>query len=1191
MNFTPLKRILLLLGLTTPVLAGPVSPPAGNFILNVSTTSSRPAFSVYAGTVTGNFNLPYLTSGQCVQTAAGGRIVGTGVPCAAGVSVYPATATVTFPFGVSATTIAVSGTISVSSITASSVSITGLNTGQCVQVGTAGLLTTSGFSCGTGSGSGGSALQVTLSGVQVTSPTTSMNFNTQGFLSGSSGATAYLSLNPATTDFIHNQTTSQTATLNVTSGTVSGSMTAGFVTSNAGVYTSTIAVSNNSNSYYGALITSTGTRNALRIVERGIPDNALQSLDGGALNITMDTNTVAPAIVIVSSSPDVQQGAGILELWQQSPSHNDPHFWIHATDHNSAGNIRVDSYAPNFEAVNLSTDNAHGLGKFEFGASPYQGATWQMVNSRCWDNSSFERIMYVDPMSQGGNIYLSPFDSTGCDSGAGYVASSQTIAINWLTLNNHTVGIRGPDNSSASWTFRLPSTFSNGGQILYQATGSTPRNWEFTTGGTAGSSLLQYNGSNTVPTWADSINITSMTVSSITASGQIVLSGNGAGQIFLTEGAASTVTPAANKDVLWADSSSHTFVYNPNNTSNYTVVGSSTQPTIGHFAAWSNQGTLIDGGGLSTIGGGIISPGTFTWTNLQGITLTTATLNYTAVTTPGTASSYPLRILPNGGSDVLNLGADASYAYIQSENGEPLQINNQGNNTLLNATAGSVGIGNTSPTEKLHVSGTIKSSLGVNTSTLTLTSISNSYLLYSSTGNVLGTGDLKLNDGNAVLNLRDASNPFSLNAGYGLKVTLQGNLGSPTTGYGVYSTMSNGTSGDEYAFYGDANGATAATNYGAKLSASGGGKNYGLLVSSGQVYIASSMTVVSAVSISSGLYLGSSAGTNGQLLTSAGPGIVPGWGMIDISAQTNLSVAGQAVLANDTLGVGPVSFSTGTIGTVDISTQTNLTASGQAVLSGDNVGVGPTSLSTGTIGTLTIATQSNLTATGNANMNSSAVNVGPIKIGSGTLGGFDVSSTSSSVTGAGGFYTAYGATVGTITVNSGVALTQSYKAALCQSGTASLGFSAFSSSAPTVSCVVSTSTVLGVANFVDASTNSVQDHFTLPTDWTGAINANLVWISTPTSGSAVWQIHIGCGADAASSAITWAAVSTVTDAAKSVANMLNTTSITGIATTGCSAGNELFFELYRDPSHASDNLNGSASLVTLQLTLRRTLSL
>jgi hypothetical protein len=70
-----------------------------------------------------------------------------------------------------------------------------------------------------------SSLQISTSGVQITSPTNSINFYGGDFGASSVGTTAQIVLNPSTTDFIHNQITPQTANFNITSGTVNTQLT------------------------------------------------------------------------------------------------------------------------------------------------------------------------------------------------------------------------------------------------------------------------------------------------------------------------------------------------------------------------------------------------------------------------------------------------------------------------------------------------------------------------------------------------------------------------------------------------------------------------------------------------------------------------------------------------------------------------------------------------------------------------------------------------------------------------------------------------------------------------------------------------------------------------------------------------------------------------------------------------------
>ncbi|RBL88337.1 hypothetical protein DF182_17230 [Chitinophaga flava] len=70
-----------------------------------------------------------------------------------------------------------------------------------------------------------------------------------------------------------------------------------------------------------------------------------------------------------------------------------------------------------------------------------------------------------------------------------------------------------------------------------------------------------------------------------------------------------------------------------------------------------------------------------------------------------TSTTYALRVLQAGMR--LGLGADSNFAYIQSFANKPVQINNQGNNTIINANNGNVGIGTLNPQSKLAVAGTI----------------------------------------------------------------------------------------------------------------------------------------------------------------------------------------------------------------------------------------------------------------------------------------------------------------------------------------------------------------------------------------------------------------------------------------------------------------------------------------------------
>lgn len=79
-------------------------------------------------------------------------------------------------------------------LTASTVTITGLASGQCVQTTTGGLLTVSGSPCGSGGGSGSSPLGVNYNGVSITSPTAQINFIGPGVSVTATGSTATITI-------------------------------------------------------------------------------------------------------------------------------------------------------------------------------------------------------------------------------------------------------------------------------------------------------------------------------------------------------------------------------------------------------------------------------------------------------------------------------------------------------------------------------------------------------------------------------------------------------------------------------------------------------------------------------------------------------------------------------------------------------------------------------------------------------------------------------------------------------------------------------------------------------------------------------------------------------------------------------------------------------------------------------------
>lgn len=117
--------------------------------------------------------------------------------------------------------------------------------------------------------------------------------------------------------------------------------------------------------------------------------------------------------------------------------------------------------------------------------------------------------------------------------------------------------------------------------------------------------------------------------------------------------------------------------------------------------AWTNPTQLPPFGTPSiSVSGGNVGIGISSPSNLFTVNQP-VNANVTSYTTYGIG-------LYNQGTINATLGADATYAYLQSWASKPLQINNQGNNTIINSGSGNVGIGTANPTQKLDVNGYVK---------------------------------------------------------------------------------------------------------------------------------------------------------------------------------------------------------------------------------------------------------------------------------------------------------------------------------------------------------------------------------------------------------------------------------------------------------------------------------------------------
>jgi hypothetical protein len=158
--------------------------------------------------------------------------------------------------------------------------------------------------------------------------------------------------------------------------------------------------------------------------------------------------------------------------------------------------------------------------------------------------------------------------------------------------------------------------------------------------------------------------------------------------------------------------------------------------------------------------------------------------------------------------------------------------------------------------------------------------------------------------------------------------------------------------------------------------------------------------------------------------------------------------------------------------------------------------------------------------------------------------------------------------------------------AICNNTAAASAWNLPTSAAPTVSCRTGTNIQEGTLNFADA--DSAQFSLPLASDWTGAIDARLIFFSRDTRGTVIFQIATSCTATSGS---------TVDDIAFNPADVFTTITLNAIAhaqwetnktsinITGCSPLKTLQVKI----SRATDTASSRVSVKGLELTVRRAL--
>lgn len=160
----------------------------------------------------------------------------------------------------------------------------------------------------------------------------------------------------------------------------------------------------------------------------------------------------------------------------------------------------------------------------------------------------------------------------------------------------------------------------------------------------------------------------------------------------------------------------------------------------------------------------------------------------------------------------------------------------------------------------------------------------------------------------------------------------------------------------------------------------------------------------------------------------------------------------------------------------------------------------------------------------------------------------------------------------------------------CNNATAASFWDLPTATPAVATCVTGTNTQKGVLAYADTTGGfSAQNQYLLPSDWSGTVDARILWNTAATTGNAKWSLSTICTATDATETddAAFNTASTVTTAAPGTTLRLQTSAITTVTVTGCTAGEFLHLKLFRDGNDGADTIAATANVVGVELKLRR----
>lgn len=586
-----------------------------------------------------------------------------------------------------------------------------------------------------------------------------------------------------------------------------------------------------------------------------IGTNAVTTNSGVMFDVSASTSN--GVVVFNNQAQTVGSANSMMTLISTNTAYAGYFMRIFRNDSNSNGDIRFDSPNPNLEFVETDQDNA----KFEVGIN--NGISyWATRNSA---NDSFERVFNVPSIK----------------SGAPGITILSTGSLKLSDTAGSTIGFKAPNTLGASWTHDLWSTSSNSGKVLIQTSdgGSRPLAWS-NTYGVASSSLT-----NLAPTEFKG---------GVTFSSSVVVSGAGNGEIDLTK--SDGLYKVISSSVAWS--------------AGQCAVGSSSQTVI-----W---GTCGSGGG---VGDAVLAATqTFKGTNYFGREIYVSTnvggaRNVFINTVSSTNLTGNNNIMigsgnsPTTGSNITTGSSNvcignASCTKIWNESslvavGPSALQNSSGttNNTAFGSLAGQ----NTTQGSQItaigrgalfnNTTGSFGTALGYNACVNTSAE--------AALDNVMCLGAESRVDTSGTMAIGSTARPItdvymnSINPGLGTN-------GLPITFHAQNSSGTNATGGNFTIAAGQGSGSGNGGKIDfrvAKAGASGATQNS--LATALTIHSSGTIQAFGGVNFSSAVLLSGSAGTSGQVLTSAGTGAAPTWSTASGSESTRCTVEASG----DTIGL------------------------------------------------------------------------------------------------------------------------------------------------------------------------------------------------------------------------------------------------------------------------------------------------